>query len=216
MATDPFDPPRTPLNRHRVLRAAMDLADREGIDAVTMRRLGQELGIEAMSLYHHVADKEAILGGLVDLLVAEIAPATPGAEWKAALRERAMSAHEMVRRHPWAPRLILSRPNMRPSLLHYMDWLNGELLDAGFSHAIVHEAGHALGSHMLGFTQELFDPRDFGPEFARSFLAEVQSGAYPRIAEALVGVHHDDDVEFAFGLDLLLDGLERLRNAAGA
>jgi hypothetical protein len=84
------------------------------------------------------------------------------------------------------------------------------LLDAGFSNAAIHDAGHVLGSYLLGFVQELFDPREFGPDFVDTFLAEVRSGAYPNIARSLVGVHHDDDAEFAFALDLLLDGLERV------
>ena len=95
---------RTPLSRERVLRAAVDLADESGIEALSMRKLGQELGVEAMSLYNHVANKEEILDGMADLIMSEIEPPLPDADWKSALRERALSAREVLVRHPWAPR----------------------------------------------------------------------------------------------------------------
>ncbi|WP_308364142.1 TetR family transcriptional regulator [Streptomyces sp. ISL-86] len=118
---------RKPLSAERVLRAALALADAGGTDALTMRRLGQELGVEAMSLYKHVANKDAILDGIVDLVVAEIALPDAGEHWKTAMRRRAISANEVMLRHPWACRLIMSRPNLGPAMVSYVDSTLGSL-----------------------------------------------------------------------------------------
>ena len=202
---------RRPLTRERVLRAAIDLADAEGVDALTMRRLGQALGVEAMSLYNHVASKDDILNGIVDVLVGEIPLAPGGTDWRAALRAQSLAARDLVRRHAWAPQLITSRTTMSPAMVTYMDAVVGTLHGGGLSHDLTHNAMHVLGSRILGFTMELFDPTDLGPEVA-SILRETTTDRYPHLAATLGQVHHDDDVEFAFGLDLILDGLERSRD----
>ena len=205
---------RAPLSRERVLRAAIELADAEGVDALTMRRLGQRLGVEAMSLYNHVANKEDVLAGMVDVLVGDIPTVAPDPDWRTAMRAQAMGARALVVRHAGAPMLILSRRSMSPALTRYMDGATGLMLAGGLSAHLVHNAMHVLGSRLLGFTQELFDTGDLGPELA-GIMRDLNAGIYPNIATVLREIHHDDDEEFVFGLDLLLNGLEGVRAAAG-
>ena len=204
---------RAPLTRERVLRAAVDIADRDGIDAVTMRRLGQELGVEAMSLYHHVAGKDEVVTGIVDLLVDEIPIPAAGLEWKASIRARALSAREFLRAHVWSFRLIAGSRSLSPGLLRHYNAVIADMLRGGFSHQLTHTAMHVLGSRTLGFVEDLFLGNDRAPEVVRDAFREVKAGKYPAILEAMSDVRHDDDLEFAFGLDLILDGLERERDA---
>jgi AcrR family transcriptional regulator len=217
--------PRLPLTPDRVLRAAVDLADRGGIKAVSMRKVGQELGVEAMSLYNHVANKEEMLAGMVDIVVGEIPLDDAGDDWKAAMRHRAMSARRVMMRHPWAPRLIETRPDMTPTMMSYMDSVIGIFRNGGLSLELTHHAMHALGSRMLGFTQELFDDSEAkaeNPDVAAVRLQQMTE-VYPNISALVADIAHDDDsivgsgcddnVEFIFGLDLILDGIERLRAA---
>lgn len=208
--------PREPLSTERVLRAALTLADAGGTEALTMRRLGQELGVEAMSLYKHVANKGAILDSIVDLVVAEIALPSPGDGWKAAMRRRGISAHEVLLRHPWACTLLMSRVNIGPAMLRYVDATIGGLRTAGFSIELADWAWNAMDSHIYGFTlQELnfpFEPQQY-PEAAQTYLPQLPPGQYPHLTEMAVHVmrgHYDGVPEFTFGLDLILDGLERL------
>jgi AcrR family transcriptional regulator len=224
--------PRLPLTRERVLRAAVELADERGIEAVTMRNLGQELGVEAMSLYNHVSNKADLLDGVVDLVasevvavVDEIEPPSGPEEWKAVVRRRILSAREVLLRHRWAPGLLESSTDIPPSLLGYYNTLLGSMLEAGFSLDLAHHALHALGSRALGFSQELFvsgDDGDVDPEMAAVEFQRM-SVHYPHLAALMRIVSHDadstiggcdDQFEFEFGLDLLLDGLERLRDEA--
>ncbi|HSJ46611.1 MAG TPA: TetR/AcrR family transcriptional regulator C-terminal domain-containing protein [Euzebyales bacterium] len=220
--------PRVPLSRRRVLRAAVDVADRGGLDALTMRRLAQELGVEAMSLYHHVANKDAILDGVIDVVAGEIleavdrvdAPA-PEDDWQTAMRSRILAAREVLLRHPWAPRLLETR-TMNPAIVGYFDGVLGILRAGGFSYDLAHHALHALGSRALGFTQELFEPDD--PEAAdadaTAMMAQM-ADQFPHLVGMLAEVAHDDpdttlgwcddQFEFEFGLDLILDGLEQRR-----
>lgn len=221
---------RVPLSRRRVLRAAVELADREGLDALTMRRLAHELGVEAMSLYHHVANKEAVLDGVVEVVVGEIldavgdvdAPA-PEDDWRAALRARVLAAREIMLRHPWAPRVLETRTAMSPEILGYFDGLLGILRAGGFSYDLVHHGMHALGSRALGFTQELFEP-DEDADADASAMLELMADRFPNLVGMLAEVAHDDpdgtlgwcddQYEFEFGLELILEGLER-RRASG-
>jgi AcrR family transcriptional regulator len=215
--------PRIPLSKERVLQAALDLADRGGSDAVSMRKLGQVLGVDAMSLYHHVRNKDDILDGIVDVVVGEI-DAPPGdTDWKVTLRRRVMAARAVMLRHPWAPGVIESRPTPGPATMRYMESVLAILRAGGFSIDQAHHAMHVLGSRILGFNQDLFEdsgPEGIDPEIA-ALIARQMLDAYPNIAELAQAISHegglggcDDDVEFAFGLDLILDGLERLRTAA--
>jgi AcrR family transcriptional regulator len=224
--TDAPVEPRLPLTRDRVLRAAVELADEGGIEAVSMRKVGQELGVEAMSLYNHVSNKEDMLDGMVDLVVSEIEASPGGADWKAAMRNQVMVAREVMMRHGWAPAIIETRTNMSIPTLKYFDSIVGILRDGGFSLDLVHHALHAMGSRVLGFSQELFDDSDAleqSPEIAALMLQQMTE-EYPNISamlteithenESVVGQGCDDNIEFVFALDLILDGLERLRDSA--
>lgn len=208
---------RIPLSRERILRAALDLADEAGVDAVSMRRLGQVLGVEAMSLYKHVADKEAILDGIADLVMDEVDVPSPDLDWRSAVRRSAISAHEALRRHPWAGAVLESRRNPGPARLRYLDSVVGVLRDAGFDPPTVARAFMALDSHTYGFTmQELAMPFDAesAAGIAEDLAARVFADAYPNLlAMAELTMSGAQMLDFEFGLDLLLDGLERLRPA---
>ena len=215
---------RAPLTRDRVLRTAVDLADSGGIDALTIRRLGEQLGVEAMSVYHHVANKEAILDGVVDLVFGEVEDALGGfavpgrdAEWKAALRARILAARQVMLRHPWLPGVMDSRQGLGLTTARYVDSVVGTLRSGGLSYDLIHHAMHALGSRMFGFSQELGESGGDGqgdPDELAQMAAQV-----PHLAEMLSVVRHDDpestlgwcddQFEFEFGLDLILDGIER-------
>jgi AcrR family transcriptional regulator len=221
---------RVPLTRERVLQAAVALADERGIEALTMRNLGQEVGVEAMSLYNHVANKEAILDGAIELVIGEVLDAvrdetvSEPAEWKAVMRRRILAAREVMLRHRWAPKVLETRSDMSPVVLRYFDSLLGVMFAGGFSADLAHHSMHALGSRALGFTQELYEEADDVPAETVSAMAQQMAGEYPNLAEMLTVVTHDadttlgwcdDQFEFEFGLDLLLDGLERRRDAGG-
>jgi AcrR family transcriptional regulator len=212
--------PRPTLTRPRVLEAAVDLADRDGLDALSMRKLGQDLGIEAMSLYTHVRNKDDLLDGMVDAIVREIPVAPAGADWKASLRQTVMAARTVILRHPWAPPVIATRTEPGPVMLGYLDAVMGMLRDGGFSIGVTHHALHILGSRILGFTQDLYDDSPNLDPAAAAALVEQIGGRFPHVVEMALAVTHegglggcDDDVEFAISLDLILDGLERLRDA---
>jgi AcrR family transcriptional regulator len=214
--TDPRPEPRTPLTKERVLRAAITLADAGGVESLSMRKLAHELGVEAMSLYNHVRNKDDILDGIVEVVIGEIEVCPRGADWKRSMRHQVMSARKVLLRHPWAPPVIESRTGMSPAMLRYMDAVIGTFREGGFSIDLTHHAIHSLGSRVLGFTQELFDDsRELTPAMAE-ILARELAARYPYAAEMAVSVTHDgglggcdDNLEFEFGLDLILDGFER-------
>ncbi|WP_030293675.1 TetR/AcrR family transcriptional regulator C-terminal domain-containing protein [Streptomyces katrae] len=213
--------PRTPLSRDRVLRAAVALADGIGIEALSMRRLAQELGVVPMALYKHVANKEQLLDGMVEAVVGEIDPPAPGSHWQGAVRQRILSARAALLGHPWAAQVIRSRTGPTPAVLAYVDSVIGMFRGGGFSVDLTHHVMHALGSRVLGFTQELFDAApDSGPE-GQPAVPPAAAAAYPHVTELAMAAAHDgdsvvgggcdDQFEFEFALDLLLDGFERLR-----
>jgi AcrR family transcriptional regulator len=214
--------PRAPLSRERVLRAAVALADQGGVDALSMRKLAQELGVVPMALYKHVANKDELLDGMIDVVVGEIDPPAALADWKTAIRRRVLSARGALLRHPWASRVIESRTTPTPTVLAYMDSMIGIFRAGGFSVDLTHHAVHAMGSRLLGFTQELFDDTaEVDPEQEATMLREM-AASYPHIGEMVMAITHDptsvvgegcdDQFEFEFALDLMLDGLERLRD----
>ena len=190
----------------------MEIADKDGIEAVTMRRLGEKLGVEAMSLYHHVRGKDEIAEGIVDLVISEIPAPRGDVDWKAAIRGRALASREHLRRHPWAFRLITTTPGLSPAMLRHYDAVIADMLRGGLSHQLTHTGIHILGSRTLGFTEDLFLGNDRGPEIVKAAFGEIKSGKYPAIAESISDIHHDDDVEFVFGLDLILEGLDRSKH----
>jgi AcrR family transcriptional regulator len=219
---------RVPLSRERVLRAAVEVADEGGIESVTMRRLADELGAEAMSLYYHVSKKEEILDGLVDVIAREIndavgqlGPASADDGWKAAARQRILTARKVFLRHPWAPGVFENRAGASPEVLRYYDALVGLMRDGGFSYDLVHHAMHALGSRALGFSQELLEPDGDAGDGPPTAMPEAMAVLFPHLAGMLAEVAHDDpdstlgwcddQFEFEFGLDLILDGLDAMR-----
>jgi AcrR family transcriptional regulator len=211
---------RRPLTRERVLTAAIALADEGGIEAVSMRRLARELGVEAMSLYNHVANKDEILDGIVEVIAEEAELPEAGTEWKAAIRRSAISTRDMFVRHPWAVRLWMSRSGGGSARLRRGDWLLRALREAGLPPDLTYHAYHIVESHILGFTvQELNFPYS-GDELegmANRFLARLPAGEYPDFVEHVkqhLEPREGDEGGFALGLDLILDGLERLRDAA--
>src|SRR2546422_3362028 len=179
--TDPPAEPRTPLSRERVLRAAVALADESGIDSLTMRKLGDALGVEAMSLYNHVANKDDLLDGMVDLVFAEIAPPPRGAGWKAAMRQRAIAAREVLARHPWAIGLMESRRRPGPATLRHHDAVIGCLREAGFSVAMAAHAYSVLDSYVYGFALQQaslpFETPEEVVAVAESIMREVPADA---------------------------------------
>jgi AcrR family transcriptional regulator len=214
------------LSRDRVLRAAVALADEVGIEALSMRKLAEELGVVPMALYKHVASKEELLDGLVDIVVGEIDPPVGGTDWKSAVRQRILSARRSLQRHPWAAGVIESRTNPSPVVLAYIDSMIGMFRAGGFSADLTHHALHAVGSRLYGFTQEVFDHSQSVDPETRTLLVREMEGRYPHIAEMVETVYHDeasvvgrgcdDQFEFEFALDLLLDGLDSLRQQQSA
>lgn len=208
---------RAPLSKDRVLHTAAALADKIGIVALSMRRLGQELGVEAMSLYKHVANREDILDGIVDLVVREIEVPTIGGDWQAAMRRRATSAYAVLLRHPWVTMLLVSRANVGPAMLRYVDATIGCLREAGFSYALADHAWNAIDNHVYGFTlQQLnfpFQPDEYAAA-AAGFLPQLPAGKYPYLramSEQVIAGLHSGRHDFEFGLELILAGLEKLR-----
>ncbi len=213
--------PRIPLSKERVLRAAIALADEGGIEALSMRRLGQELGVEAMSLYNHVANKEDLLSGILELVLGEIEMPSGDGDWRRAIRESAISAHDALRRHQWACNLAMSPPRILPVRVRYMEWLLGRLREAGFSAGLTYHAYHALDAHLWGFTLwELGHSvtTDDVADMAASFLRRFPSDEFPHLTEHvrqhITGFGRGEKSAFEFVLDLILDGLEHARNTA--
>lgn len=222
---------RVPLSRERVLRAAIVLADAGGIGAVTMRKLAEELGVEAMSLYYHVANKDQVLDGMVEQIIVEvnsvvegIDSAAHGHDWKHAMRRRILAARAILLQHPWAPGVIETRTSMNPVMVQYFEGLLALFRLGGFSYDLAHHAMHALGSRALGFTQELFEPDDAETgDVDMMEMFEAMADQFPHLAGMLAEISHDDpdstlgwcddEAEFEFGLDLLLDGLDRTLEA---
>jgi AcrR family transcriptional regulator len=214
----PSPEPRVPLTRDRVLGAAVLLADEDGIESLTMRGLGLRLGVEAMSLYNHVANKDDILDGMVDLVVSEIDLPSDTVDWKEAMRRRAISARSVFSRHPWASGLIDSRMSSGPARLRYFDRVVGTLRRAGFTLEMAARAFSVLDSYIYGFGRQQLNMsagHDIKPEeMAEAFLRQIPADEYPYLREMVVeyamNSGHDEEADFEFGLNLILDGLERL------
>lgn len=207
---------RETLTRERVLRAAMEMADEVGVEAMTMRSLGQRLGVEAMSLYNHVANKDDVLDAIVDMAVAEIEPTATTGDWRAAIRAGALSANEVLRRHPWACALWFQRyPG--PARIRYMEGLLACLGRSRLPDEIAHHAYHVIDTYIVGFTaqQRTFTiGADELEVAAKGFLGELSADEHPHV---IAHVHEHlsptpaGTSAFEFGLDLILDGLHRRR-----
>ena len=211
---------RRPLDRERVLRAAIDLVDEHGLDALSMRKLGQVLGVEAMSLYNHVASKDDLLDGIVDIVTGQFELPREELGWKAAIRGCAIAAHEVLLRHPWSAALAESRMQSGPLRMAYLEAVVGTFRRGGFSVRSAYHANLTLDSYVYGFTlQEVSWPiaGEAVPASAADFVARTDDSTYPHLVEiaALVAeAGFDRRGEFELGLDLILDGLERLRDEA--
>ena len=214
---------RAPLNRERVLRAAIALADKRGAEELTMRKLAKALDVEAMSLYNHVANKDDLLNGMIDLVFSEIEAPDPGGDWKAELRKRALSTRAALARHPWAIGEMEGRSNHGPANLRIHDAVLGCLRGAGFSVEMTVHAYSVQDAYIYGFALQETDLTPETPEdFAAVAAQQMEDYAavladFPNLVE-VVGGHvaeagYDYATEFLFGLDLILDGLERIRDA---
>lgn len=208
---------REPLTRERVLAEAVRFADEQGVETLSMRKLAERLGVQAMSLYHHVANKDQILDGMVDQVFAEIELPSAGGGWMNAMRRRAVSARDALRRHPWAVGLLDSRAHPGPATLEHHDAVLGCLRSAGFSVPLAAHAFSVLDSYIYGFVlQEQSLPFQSEPELetvAEGIFASLPEGAYPHLVE-LATEHalkpgYDYGDEFGWGLELVLDGLDR-------
>lgn len=229
MGTDQTSAARGPLSRQRVLDTAVALADRVGLKGLTMRAVAAELGVEAMSLYHHVANKEALLDGLAEVIVAEavavadaVSAPAPEVDWRGAVRARVLAARRVMLAHPWAPAVLQTRTSMSPDIMVWFDRLLGVMVAGGVSWDLGHQAMHALGSRALGFSQELFAPaagESSGDEEMTDMAAVAET--LPNLVAMLAAISHDepdssigwcdDQAEFEFALDVLLDGIEDRR-----
>lgn len=210
-------PSREALTRHRVLSAALELADTGGLEALSMRRLGEAVGVEAMSLYNHVSNKEDLLDGMIDLVFGEVELPEPGGDWRLAMRRRAASMRQVLSRHRWAIGLMESRSTPGPATLRHHDAVLGCLRQGGLSLTLTAHAVSVLDSYIYGFAlQEKalpFDTPQETAELAESIMSGFGAGEYPYLTEIATahvmrpGYAYGD--EFAFGLDLILDGLQR-------
>ena len=212
---------RRPLNRERILAAALELVDEQGIDALSMRKLGQALGYEAMSLYNHVANKDDLLAGILDLVLAEMEPPDP-AGGLPSIRASALSAHEALRRHPWAASMLMSPSGIRPARIAYMEALLASLRGTGLSADMTYHAYHVLDAHIFGFSlwraTYAYEAEQAG-DLAASLDDFIPPDEYPNLNEhgrqhMTEGPHRDVDA-FALGLDLILEGLETMRAGTG-
>lgn len=220
--TDSKSRPRAPLSREQVLQAAITVADEVGLQALTMRRLGKQLGFEAMSLYKHVANKDDLLDGIADIVIGQIEVPLIDGDWRAGMRQRAASARKVLVSHPWALGILENRGVMGPGALRYMEAVIGSLRAGGFSVEMAAHAFLLLDSYIYGFVvQELSMPIGTASEAAaeaESVLAEIPTDEYPHLTEMAFqharGPGFDYVHEFEFGLELILDGLEDLRGSS--
>lgn len=213
--------PQLPLSRERVLAAALRIADKDGIEALSMRKLAKELGVQAMSLYNHVANKDDIVDGIVDMVVGEIEVPDTQSDWKTAMRRRAISAHGVLLRHPWATMAIMSRMNVGPAMLRYVDATLGCLREAGFDFEMADHGWNAIDSHIYGFTLQKLNfplqPSEYS-QAARDFVSFIPHECYPymnQLTHYVMEGRYDGLHDFQFGLELILDGLDRLRERMG-
>jgi len=208
--------PRVRLDKDRVLRAAIQIADKSGIESLSMRKLAQDLGVEAMSVYYYVANKDEILDGILNFVITEFELAIGGPDWKTAIRQSAISAHDVLMRHPWACNLMMSVRRVAPARMRYMESLLRSLREAGFSANMTHHAYHALDSHIIGSTlwEAGYSSNKDLEDVAKTFVAKTVK-EYPYLAEHaeqhMTRSKRKDVPEFEFGLDLILDGLEKIR-----
>ncbi|NEQ47195.1 MAG: TetR/AcrR family transcriptional regulator [Leptolyngbya sp. SIOISBB] len=209
--------PQTPLSRDRILQVALQRADAEGLEALSMRKLAQDLGVKAMSLYNHVANKDDIIDGMVDRVVSEIELPSLAVDWQTAMRQRATSAHAVLLQHPWATMAMMSRVNVGPAMLRYVEATLACLVEAGFSYPLADYVWNAIDSHIYGFTLQALNFPFEADEYAtvaKDYVAMIPPAQYPylnQLTHHVIEGRHDGLHDFEFGLNILLDGLETLR-----
>ncbi|HZR95526.1 MAG TPA: TetR/AcrR family transcriptional regulator C-terminal domain-containing protein [Gaiellaceae bacterium] len=207
---------RRGLTRDRILAAALELADAHGLGALSMRKLGESLGFEAMSLYRHVANKDDLLGGMLDVVLAEWEPPSEEGAWDEAIRASAISVHDALARHPWAATVLMSASGARPARIAYLEALLRRLREAGFPAHSTYHAYHALDAHIFGFSlwEQGHSGTLYTPEDVATLMRSIDWPSHPYLAE-----HRDQHLNdgphravrgFEFGLDLILDGLRKL------
>jgi len=224
MATDPAPPsvPRTRLTRERILGAAIAGADAGGLEALTMRTLAEMLGVAPMALYRHVANRNDLIDAMVDAIFLEVGVPSGGGDWKTSMRKRAVAVRDALTRHPWAIGLMEARRTPGPANLRHHDAVLGRLRAAGFDVPMAAHAYSLLDSYIYGFALTKlnlpFDTADDVAEVAQSMLEPFPRDEYPNMVEILTDhvmkPGYDYGEEFEYGLDLILDGLERVRGAA--
>jgi AcrR family transcriptional regulator len=206
---------RENLSRKRIVKAAVAIADRDGIDSLSMRKLGLELDVKAMSLYNYIANKEELLDAMCDFIVSLFEKPKKNVEWKESVRRSSLSAHKVLWKHPWACSLSMSRPNIGSESIVYAETMMGVFRRAGFSPQLTHHAMHAVDNHVYGSTLQEIGFKDglqsFGPEIAAIYMQQMVD-KFPYASEIIREATHDHQIEFEFVLDLLLDGLERVRD----
>ena len=206
---------RIPLTRERILQAALELADASGVEALTMRRLGEELGFEAMSLYRHVTNKYDLLDGMLDLVLAEWQRPDGDGHWLQRIRTSASSVHDALRRHPWSAQLLMTGGHIPPARLAYMDSLLGTLRESGFDADSAYHVYHLLDGYIFGFTlwEIAYTAQPMDAEAVTKIMQAIPWGEYPHLAEHrdqhMSEGPHRDVSSFDVGLDLILDGLAR-------
>jgi AcrR family transcriptional regulator len=208
---------RIPLSRDRILQAALELVDAEGVDALTMRRLGEKLGFEAMSLYRHVESKDDVLDGLLDLVIAEWEPPAGDGDFADSVRRSAVSVHEALERHRWAATLLMRTPRLRPARIAYMNSLLGRLRESGFDADTTYVAYHVLDAHIFGFSlwETAYRAAAIDDDLAEQVMRAIPWDDLPHLREHrdqhLTEGPHQAESAFALGLDLILEGLEKRR-----
>ena len=226
MSRKKSNPKKRTLTRERVLKAAVELADKDGVESLSMRSLGQALGVEAMSLYNHVANKDDLLDAIVELVVSEISDSTEVADWKAAMRSRAIATHRVLLRHPWVSSLLESRTRPIPGRLQYFNSTVGMLREAGFSTDLAYYSFLTVDSFVYGFTFQVLNwpfKADDRPKVVKRLRTKISVDEYPHIVDVMdyvAGAARSKssqvgyEREFEFGLELILDGLEQRRDRA--
>ncbi|MBX2865077.1 MAG: TetR/AcrR family transcriptional regulator C-terminal domain-containing protein [Leptolyngbyaceae cyanobacterium MAG.088] len=220
MASAPDKTSALPLSRDLILQTAIQLADDHGIEALSMRKLAQQLGVKAMSLYNHVANKDDLIDGMVDIVAGEIEVPAVGGDWKQAMRQRAISAHQVLLRHPWATMEMVSRANVGPAMLRYVNATLGCLVEAGFSFEMADHVWNALDSHIYGFTlQKLnfpFEETEYA-DAAKQYVSMLPVKTYPylnKLTHYVIDGQYHGIHDFEFGLDLIFNSLDSFRKAS--
>jgi AcrR family transcriptional regulator len=213
---------RATVSAERIFETAISLADRDGIGSLSMRRIADHLGVVPMALYKHVSNKDEILDRMLDVVIGEIDPPATDLDWKAAVRQRMLSAREALLRHPWAARVFETRTEPGPAMMAYVDSMIGLFRAGGFSIDLTHHVLHTMGSRLFGYTQEVVNDGEAGDPTEQAARYAAIADVYPNIYELVLTVAHDDAsivggrgcddrFEFEFALDLLLDGIERIK-----